>query len=335
MLASFDPSSLGGQAAQAGAATQQVEFDREVVFPCTPETLRYRLVKDLTTGKTTVIDRKSVSVEPYNWAVCHAGSWVRHKRHYAWVAGGKRHHVEPVRWVKFGRQVAFVPLHPYDVKDQPALNAKHIVFEVIGKNEIRLEPVKLDSTHHVEFLKEPPREYRNESLRPLARAEEPRMEAHAFAGEPGRMGAAMSRASIPIHFDARSLNFMVARQEARGGKTTTVFAPITNRSGSLQSRAESFSGGSGFRGGGSNGSGSGSPVRDSVGSFHDRGGSSTSTGGSAFHGAGSGAGAGGGGSYHGGGSSSASSSGSSAGSSSAASSSSSSSAASSSGGAHR
>jgi hypothetical protein len=117
------------------------------------------------------------------------------------------------------------------VKDQPALNAKHIVFEVIGKNEIKVQPVKFDSSHAVEFLKEPPREYRNEALRPLARAEEPRMEARAAGIEPGRKGGEASRASIPIHFDPKSLSFMVPRQEARNGITATVFAPMNNRSG--------------------------------------------------------------------------------------------------------
>jgi hypothetical protein len=345
VLASFDPSSPGGRTAQANAPTELDGVDSAVDFPCTPESLRYRLVRDPMTGKTTVVDRKLVSNEPYNWAVCHAGSWIRHERHYAWVAGGKRRHVEPVRWVKSGHRVGFVPLHPYDVKDQPALNAKHIVFEVAGKNEIRLEPVKLDSRQPIEFLKEPPREYRNDFLRPLARVEEPRMEAHAFAGEPGRGGVAMSRTSIPIHFDPKSLNFVVARQEVKGGWTTTVMTPITNRSRSLQSRAGIFSGGNGLRNGGSSTSGSNFPGRDPVSRFHDRGGSNVrtpgtivdasgsggSSGGGASHGGGSNANSGSGSGSHGGGSSG----GTSAGSSSAVGSAGGSSASSSGSGAHR
>jgi hypothetical protein len=301
VLASFDPSSPGGQAVQADTVEQ--DFERESFFPCTPDALRYRTIRDPSTGKTTVVDRRLVSAESYEWAVCHAGSWIRHRRHYAWVAGGKRHHLPPVRWVKCGHRVGFVPLHPYDVKDRPALNAKHIVFEVSGKNEVRVQPVTFDSSHTVEFLKEPPREYRNELLRPLARAEEPRMEARSIVNEPGRKGVDLSRASIPIHFDPRSLSFMVPRQEARGGKTTTVFTPMSNRTGSLQSRAESFSGGSGFHSGGSNGSGSSFPGRDSIGSVHDRGGSSTSSGGGGFHGSGgsNGSTGNGGGGFHGGG----------------------------------
>jgi hypothetical protein len=166
-----------------------------------------------------------------------------------------------------------------------------------------VEPVKFDSSNPIEFLKEPPREYRNEFMHPLTQAEEPRMEARSLAsqpGEPGRKGAELSRASIPIRFDARSLSFMVPREVARDGKTTTLLLPMTNRTGSLQSRAESLGGGSGFRGE-SSGSGSRFPGHDSVPSFQDRGGSSTSSG-ATFHGGGSSSSSGGG--FHGGGSSS-------------------------------
>jgi hypothetical protein len=288
VLASFDPSSLGGQNAQADAASDA--FEREVLFPCTPAALRYRLVKDPVTGKTMIIDRKLMSTVPYDWAVCHAGSWIRRNRHYAWVAGCKRHHLEPVRWVKSGRHVGFVPLHPYDVKDQPAQNAKHIVFEVsgkneIGKSEIKIEPVTFDSSHPVEFLKEPPKEYRSEFLPPLARAEEPRMEAHSFAADQAHKGTGTSRAATPIHFDPKSLSFVAPREEMRDGKTTAVLAPLTNRSGSLQSRAQSFSGGSGARSGSSSGGSSGG--------FHGGGGGSSSSGSGGFHGGSSSSGGGG------------------------------------------
>jgi hypothetical protein len=301
VMASFHPStsldrvSLGGQAMQASASAELDDSDREMLFPCTPDAVRYRMVRDPSTGIVSIVDRRLVSAAPYEWAVCHAGSWVRHRRHYAWVVGGKRHHVDPVRWVKDGRHVGFVPLHPYDVKDQPAQNAKHIVFEVTGKNDLRVEPVKFDSSHPIEFLKEPPREFRSELMRPLARAEEPRMEARALVsqpGEPGRKRGDLSRTSIPIHFDARSLSFMVPKEVARDGKTTTLLLPMTNRTGSLQSRGET-PGGSSFRGESNHGSGMSFPSHDSVPHFQDRGGSSTSSGGSTFHGGGSGASGGG------------------------------------------
>jgi len=238
------------------APSRSVDYFDE--FPCTPASLRYRTVKDPVTGKQTVINSASIPMGPrYDWAVCHAGSWIRHKRRYAWVAGGKRHHIDPVRWIKSGRQVAFAPLHPYDVKGQPAINARHEVFAVTGKNEITLQPVRFEPNLPIEYMKEAPKEFRIAPMRPLAAAEAPRMETHALQAASGNRGIAVARVGVPIHFDAKSQTFMVARQEMRGGKTTTAFAPITNHTGTLQARAASFSGGSGFHGGNSGGSGSG------------------------------------------------------------------------------
>jgi hypothetical protein len=227
----------------------------------------------------------------YDWAVCHAGSWIRHRRHYAWVAGGKRHHISPVRWVKSGRTLAFVPIHPYDVKGQPAVNARHEVFAVNGKNPVTVEPMRFEPSLPIEYLKDPPKEFRNAALRPLTMAEVPHMEAHPFGYKQGAKGIDLSRASVPIHFDAKSQSFLVAREEMHGGKSATVFAPMSNHTGTLQAHGGSFPGGSGFHGTTSSGS---------------RGASASAGGGS--RGGGGGGSSGGGGSHGGGGVSSASSS---------------------------
>lgn len=266
VLASFSPAA---QSAQAGPVAPPQISEHEFDFPCTPGALRFRTMKDPATGKVTVIDRAMAPSAGYSWAVCHAGSWIRHRKHYVWVAGCKRHHIDPVRWVKSEHKVAFVPVHPYDVKGRPPINARHEVFEVSGKNEVAVRPVKFDPNRPIALLNEPPKEYRITPLRPLAHVDAPRMETHAFAHEPASKGAEVSRAAIPIHFDLKTQSFMVPREETRGGKTTTVFAPMTNHSGSLQARGDSFSGGSGFRGGGG-----GSGFRG------DGGGSSSSGGGS-------------------------------------------------------
>ena len=241
-------------------------------------------MKDPITGKVTVIDRRLVPGLGYDWAVCHAGTWIRHKRHYVWVAGGKRHHLPPVRWVKSDHKVGFVPLHPYDVKGRPAINAKHEVFTINGKNEIKLVPVKFEPGSPIEFLKEPPREFRNSPMRPLAVAEVPRMEAHPFEKAPsdrsGSKSIELSRAAVPIRFDAKSRSFLVAKTEMREGRTATVSVPMTNRGGTLQAHGGTFSGGSGFHGGSSGSAGGGS---------HGGGGSSGgSSGGGGSHGGGGG-----------------------------------------------
>ncbi len=281
-LAAYHPAtglSPAAQNTQNSASLPPAQADvleREYRFPCTPEALLYRMVKDPATGKYIRVSAQIVHDQPYAWAVCHAGSWVRHRKHYAWVVGGKRRHLAPVRWVRSGRQVGFVPLHPYDVKGQPAINAKHEFFAVNGKDQIVVEPVKFDPARPIEYLKTPPREYRDAQLRPLAQVDAPRMEAHALSkalpGQSGRKETVASRATIPIRFDPKTLSFNVPREEMRGGRPITVYAPMTNHSGSLQARGESYAGGSGFHGGSATSSGGG---------FH--GGSSGSSSGGGSH----------------------------------------------------
>jgi len=302
-LASLSLSGSPAQAVQSDAATQPRISEFDTYFPCTPGSIRYRTMRDPSTGRVTVIDRTIVPGAGYDWAVCHAGTWIRHKRHYVWVAGGKRHHIEPVRWVKSDHKIGFVPLHPFDVKGQPAINAKHEVFTINGKNEITLVPVKFEPESPIEFLKEPPKEFRNSPMRPLAMAEVPHMEARPF-DRTGSKSTELSRAAIPIHFDAKSQSFLVAKQEIRGGKTTTVSVPMTNRSGTLQAHGGSFSGGSGFHGGSSASSiggshGGSSSGGSSGGGSHGGGGGGSVSSSSSSSGSSSGASsASGGGSHH-------------------------------------
>jgi hypothetical protein len=274
--AGLGPVAQNTQNAPSSTPAQPDVLEREYRFACTPEALLYRMVKDPATGKYIRVSTQIVHDQPYAWAVCHAGSWVRHRKHYAWVVGGKRRHLAPVRWVKSGRQVGFVPLHPYDVKGRPAINAKHEFFAVNGKEQIIVEPVRFAPERPIEYLKTPPREYRDAQFRPLAQVEAPPMEAHAFPkilpSHSGGKEPVASRATIPIRFDPKTLSFNVPREEMRGGRSTTVYAPMNNHSGSLQSRGESFSGGS-FHGGSASSSGGG---------FH--GGSSGSSSGGGSHG---------------------------------------------------
>jgi hypothetical protein len=270
------PSAQPGLAAQAPADPQP---DLEWRFPCTPLSLLYRTVKDPATGKMRVIQGSVVQTWPYDWAVCHAGSWVRlrHKKHYVWVAGGRRRHADPVRWVKNGREVGFVPLHPFDVKGRPAINAEHEFFAVGGKSGALVQEVKFDPSRTIEFLQSPPREFSVTSLRPLSPVEAPHMEAHSLLVAMTEKNNERAATGIPIHFDLRTQSFMTARQENVGGKMTTVLSPLTNRNGSLQARAASFSGGSGFRGSSSSSGGSsshGGGITSSGGGSHSGGSSS-------------------------------------------------------------
>jgi hypothetical protein len=280
------------QESGAGSAANHLddlEFD---FFPCYPMAFLYRRARDPNTGAAvfadSVIDPMNT---PYFWAVCHAGSWVHRNHRYVWVLGHKRHHLEPVRWVKSGHKVAFVPIHPYDVKGRPPINRKEEVFAVSGKDKPVIEPVKFGPEHPIELLKSPPREYRSSAMPPLAKAEEPHLEAHSVKDALAIKNATAKAPGIPLNFDHKSQSFVMARQVTQGGKSVTVATPINNRGGTLQARAGGSGAGGGARGEGGGGSSHGgsshagsSAGSSSGGSAHSGGGSSSSSSGSSSSG---------------------------------------------------
>jgi len=253
------------------------------MFPCFPMALQYLVVRNPTTGmyRVTRSDIGPASA-PWNWAVCHTGSWIHRRHRYVWVSGPKRHHLEPVRWVKSGKKVGFVPIHPFDVKGRPPINRKEEVFAVSNKNGLSVERIRFEPNRPIESLESPPREFRNVYLRPLTRAEAPHMEAHAMnEARVGNKGTIAKTTGVPIRFDSKSQNFMMAKEVMHGNKSVIVVAPVSNRGGTLQGRAGSFAGG---HGGSSVGSGSHSGGSSSGGGSHSGGGggssSSSSSGGS-------------------------------------------------------
>jgi hypothetical protein len=254
-------------------------------FPCLPETVRYRLVRDPATGKERVIDTMQLAPrEPWNWAVCHAGSWVRHEHHYAWVVGHRRHHHPPVMWVKNGKTIAMVPIHPHDVANHVPVNHIHEVFAVNAHGGALVQPVHLDAAHPVEFLALPPKEFRDAYLPPLARAEEPHPIGHSLRPDTQARGSNTRATAIPFHFDSKTQTFTISKEVTAGGKTITTNVPIGDHAGNLQSHAGGgWSGG--YHGsnsgcsGASHGSYSGSGSSTSGGGSHSSGGgiSSSST----------------------------------------------------------
>ena len=251
--------SIGNAAAQSSTpANAASPWDEEPYFPCMPLSLRYRVFRDPVTGKERVVATPFDTYNyPYRWGVCHAGSWIHRRHHYVWVVGHRIHHLEPVRWVKSGRTVAFVPLHPYDVKGRPPINRKEEVFAVNNRSGLSIEKVKFDPGHTIEYLKDPPREYRTTYLRPLPGADVPRMEAHMMKDSLSRDRTVEGKATgIPLHFDSKQQSFMFAREVTKGEKTVTVMAPVSSRFGNLQARGGSFTGSHGsYSGGGTSHSG--------------------------------------------------------------------------------
>jgi hypothetical protein len=283
----------------------------DIFLPCVPPSLRYGLLRDPVTGKNMVVDTGLGGRRvPWDWAVCHAGAWVRvtreHHHRYVWCVGEKRHHIPPVQWVKSEHKVGFVPIHPFDVKGRPAINRTEEVYTVNHKNGLSLERVRFDSRHPIEVLKSPPHEFRTSFLRPLSKADTPHMEARAFkapftlAKGAEAKGPVARPTSTLIKFDSKSQSFMLSKSEMRGGKSVTVSEPISNRGGTLQARAGSFAGGHGglsSGGGVSRGGGGGA----TGGGHGGGGGASSGAGGHAGGGGGGGASSGGGGHAGGGG----------------------------------
>jgi hypothetical protein len=272
-------------------------------FPCSPDLVRRLIARDPVTGKDTVL-RSWIypNRAPYDWAVCHAGTWIERNRHYVWVAGAKRHHHCPVRWVKVGGTKGYVPLHPHDVAGKPPINAKHGIFETSGKKGEATQLVAYNSSTPMKVLKGAPKEFSKDFYPPLQRAETPHLEAHLVKdGFVDSKEGSLKAAGTPIRFDHRSESLSVARQVTQGSKTTTVtdhfggraeVAAIRGGEGFSSGGGSSFhSGGGGFSGGGSSHSSSGG----GGGGFRGGGGSSGGGGGGGSHGGGGGASSGGGG----------------------------------------
>jgi len=256
--------SQGGKklvAAQTGSGPGKT-FIEDEYFPCAPVDIRNLFQIDPLTGKkklvrTTVVPKSGLL--PYEWAVCHTGTWIRHEGRFAWVAGYKRHHHRPIRWVQSGKLVGFVPMHPLDEKGKPPVNLKNGIFHPIDKKGDEVEHIAYKENQPLKLLDEAPKEFRKDLVTPLERTEAPRVEAHLVkdALARGRDGDTKIAGS-PISFDRKSQSFMVARQETPGGKM--VVEPIGARDSGVQARpsgaAETARGGtSSYSGGGSSGGG--------------------------------------------------------------------------------
>ena len=264
-------------------------FERDAFFPCPPTTIRSMIARDLVTGHETLLASSFEPAGPYDWAVCHAGSWIYRQHRYAWVVGSRRHHRCPVHWIKTGRSIAYVPIHPRDEKGKPPINRVHGVFAIHGKEGQSVERITLEAGGSIKLLSTPPKEFRSVPSPTLSRTGDPHVNAYRLAST---MVAAKSSGvrepGTSLTFDRRSQSFMVAKQVMQENKNAPELRAFNSRIGNTQTHASSARG---FGGGGSHSSSGGGGAG---GSFH--GGSS---GGGGFHG--SSGGGGGGGSHSSGG----------------------------------
>jgi len=308
------PSQAPRPRAQAVNPTAVTPSLRDAFFPCMPNRIRSMVARNPATGKQSVI-YSSMNTMPYDWAVCHAGTWVYRQHRYAWVAGSRRHHHCPVHWVKDGRKVGYVPIHPKDVPGKLPLNREHGVFTVSNKLAHSVEWARLDPGREVKLLNAPPKEFRNADVPVLSRAASPQLQAHHLADVvTARKASDVREAGTRLTFDHRSQSFMLDKHDAQGTRSNTERAVFNNRMGNLQARTGSVDvhgnysshvssggnyGGGGFHGGGGS-SGGGSASHGGGGSSGGGGGShggGGSSGGGSSSGASSGAGSGGGGGH--------------------------------------
>jgi hypothetical protein len=290
------PTAVSGAAAPATPGRRRVVDDPFI--GCLPRSVRMMMLRN--PGYMTA-QTSSYQLDPrsyrYNWAVCHAGAWVRHRRHYAWAVGTRRHHHPPVHFVKGNGKVLIVPVHPNDSPGKRPLNLEHEVFVLSDKKNMTVEPFSLKSGKVVEVLASAPKEFQKPNLTPLARAQAPQLEARLVKdGLAPRSATEAKPAATTLIFDRRSQSFVLAKQVMQDGRTTTVHQAFHGNSGNLQARAGGVTSHGGYSGGSSGGSSAGRSsgsggVGSSGGGFHG-GGSVASSGGSS--GVGGGAGSGGG-----------------------------------------
>jgi hypothetical protein len=313
---SLPPSqTASGMAQPAGPKPNNAPFLRDTFFPCSPNQVRSMVARNSVTGRQNVL-YSTMNTMPYDWTVCHAGTWIYRRHRYAWVAGGRRHHHCPVHWVKSGRTLAYVPIHPKDAPGKTPLNQVHGVYALTDKHQHSVEWTRLDTSHEVKLLANPPKQFRTAAVPVLARAGNPLVQAHHLQDVlVARKATDMKMTGTRLSFDHRTQSFMLAKHDSMGSRSSAERTLVNNHINSIQARTGSvdthgnysmhsgsfggggFHAGGGFSGGGSSHSGGGF---SSGGASHGGGGFSGGGGGS-HGGGGSSAGSGGGGGGGGGG----------------------------------
>ncbi len=215
-----------------------------LVFPVT--------AKDSLAEKEKVWHAYVENVPPmWRWAECYSGYWIHRHGGYTFVVG-KKHHHPPIRWIRAGNRVAYVPRHPSDAKGRPPLNLKYGLFVPKKEANAPVEYMAFNPSQKYKVLSEPHKEFRNVGLPQLANAERPEIQGHLLArlvsgmnavpGPEGKKGDSPIRDS-PIEYDYKTRNFVQAGTPVGGqvGKPVIV--------GGLTPRGGHSSGSGGGRGG--------------------------------------------------------------------------------------
>ena len=99
--------------AQAAAGQPYLRWEDIDDFPCIPVSIHQLVAIDPVTHHRRIVRSEfSDNLYPWDWTVCHTGSWIRYHHRYAWVVGRHRHHQCPVHWVKANGRTGSVPSIP-------------------------------------------------------------------------------------------------------------------------------------------------------------------------------------------------------------------------------
>ena len=250
------------------------EDDDLAFFPCAPGLFPYGAgLSGLSFGAGAFYPQSYYG--QYQWAVCHAGSWVQQGRRYAWVASTTKRYHGPFRWVKYGGKEGFVPIHPKDVAGKPPLNLEHGVFAVApgklggsgGPGE--LERLAYNPATPVKVLGSAPRAFREDTLARLQPAGTPRLEGHvlgsAATSRVSNESSAFARGTaVPIQFDHKAGSFAVATSSTAGSRGGSMEHFGGNAAGGRAGLAGGSTGHSGISGAGGYAGNSGSHVSAAV-----------------------------------------------------------------------
>jgi hypothetical protein len=244
-------------------------------FPCSPYQVRTRVLKVPGTSQVAALGSQAVRDPTYDWALCHAGSWITRNHRYVWVAGSHKHHHPPCRWVKIGHSVGFVPIHPRDVKGELPKNLPHGIFVPPAKNQAPRELTGLGALQEIKVLDAAPKQLRDLPSPELARASTPNMVVHELKdfGASGK-DSGLKTTVVPVNTALARLASSREMTMTHGGASGAGSVATRGASAGSSRSASGNRGGGHSSGGGTGGSAGGGHSASSGGGYSGGGGGS-------------------------------------------------------------
>lgn len=180
---------------------------------------------------------------PWDWGMCSYGEWIGCNGGYAWVAPisqsnqplrYKLHHFPPVRWVREGRKVGFVPLHPRDVAGQPPLNRTHGILMMHGRT---VQEVAYDPHQPLRVLGSEPRHFMKPVFSHLEGAKAPNLIVHRVEAPARPLAGGHGPQRTRLTYDRFTQSFLLKGPVLEHGRTVQRVQAFVGHTGMLQARA--------------------------------------------------------------------------------------------------